>query len=212
MTAQRFTFVPEAGITCSQIDGDWLQGFDKRGLTLGIGSNYYISDKLYLGFVARYMQLGSEVGAKKQNKPSGAIQFTTNFDAASVGINFMFAPFNPNVRLGAGLSYNRILDFQYNALIKLSMKNENFLEIERLVTNYPSYNININFKIIDRLYFNILFHKSIKNLLSGTDSRASVETLVPFYINYTLVYEIDPKPNRSRKSSKKKKRQPQSSL
>ena len=203
---QRFTLVPEIGVACSQIDGDWLQGFDKRGLTVGVGSNYYISDKAYLGFTTRYMQLGSGRGSSNQSKPTGAIQFTSIYSSAAIGANLMLAPFNPDVRFGFGLNYNRIFDFEFNPLVQLSLKNENFIDEDNLVTNYISYNFNFNFKLIDRLYFNASFHKSINDLIDGEDNSSLIESIVPYYLIYTLVYEIDPNPKRSKRASKKKRR------
>lgn len=206
MNGQRFTFVPEVGITCSQIDGDWLQGFDKRGITLGVGSNYYVSDKLYLGFTARYMQLGSDRGPGRQDKPSGAIQFTSVYSSAAIGANIMLAPFNPNVRFGFGTNYNRIFDFEFNPIVQLSASNKDFIDKENLITNYLSYNFNFNFKVIDRVYFTASFHKSINDLLDGENSSSLIESIVPYYLLYTLVYEIDPNSKRSKRTNKKKKR------
>lgn len=200
---QRFTFAPEIGITCSQIDGDLLQGYDKRGTTFGLGTNYYVSDKFSLSFNTRYKKLGSSSSGRKQSKPSGSFQFTSAFSTASVGTGFMIMPFDSKLRIGGGVSYNRVLDFSFNTLVQLKI--EDIIIVDEIQTNYLAYNINAQFNIFQNLYANISFYKSFNNLLDDSEISA-VRTIVPYYFVYSIFYEIDPNPKRRHKKSKKKRR------
>ncbi|MFT6338415.1 MAG: hypothetical protein ACI86M_000138 [Saprospiraceae bacterium] len=202
--SQRFTFAPEVGIAYSQIDGDWLQGFDKTGSLFGLGTNYFINDKFSLAFNAKYMNLGSGNGGKKQNKPSGAIQFISSFSSASIGAGFMVVPFNSKLRIGGGINYNRVVDFSYNTLVQLTTQSRIIIDKDKLRTNYLAYNLSAHINIFQNVYANISFYKSINNLLEDAES-SDIKSVVPYYLTYSLFYEFDPNPKRKRAKGKKKR-------
>ena len=209
--AQRFTFNPEIGLACSQMDGDWLQGFDKQGLTVGLSSYYYVNDVVHLGFGAKYNRLGSDTGASKQDKPSGAFQFTTAFTSASIGTELVIAPTSPKFKLGAGITLNRIFGFRYRSLVQLDSLSRFQIEEQDIITDYIGYNFSAHIRLMPQVYSRISFNKSFTSIL--TSSRANdarqkaISTLNPYYLAFSLYYEFDVNSKRKKTNRKKKRRE-----
>jgi len=204
---QRFTFNPEIGAVCSQVDGDWLQGFDKSGLTIGVGSHYYISDAVILGFSGKYMNLGSDVSASRQDSPPDGVQFTSSFSAASLGFDLVIAPFNPKFRFGAGLSLNRIFNFEYNPIVFQTSTTRVLIDEERMKTNYVGYKFFMDLRLFEQAYSRVSFQKSFNSLIGepAEDMLAGVvRRIVPYYLSFTVFYEFEA--SGGRKTPRKKKR------
>ena len=82
---KRFTIGGMTGITLSQIDGDDLQGYSKKGLLIGLRSNAVINDRLQISIELLFNRRGSkskdynDLRAKKR-------QITTDY----AEMNFLF--------------------------------------------------------------------------------------------------------------------------
>ena len=210
LSAQRFTFNPEVGIVCSQVDGDWLQGFDKRSYMLGIGSHYYINDALQIGFAAKYNRLGSETSASRQERPAGAFQFTTSFNVASIGSELIIAPKDDRFKIGAGITLNRVFDFSYRSLVQLDSLSRFQIEDEEIVTNFIGYNFSAHIRLFPNVFSKVTFSKSFSSIYDGEveDSRfTSISTLIPYYLSYSVYYEFDVNSKRKNQRKKKKRRE-----
>lgn len=97
---------PLIGATASQIRGDELRGFNKWGITAGVGSEVTISsNNLWkLSLEAVFSQRGAY---NNTNDPYSLIQFTMNY--VDIPLTLHFTDPYGGITIGVGLSYSRLV-------------------------------------------------------------------------------------------------------
>ena len=203
-SAQKFTFFPEAGFLISQIDGDKLQGFHKRGIKLGIGTHYPFGDQIKLSVKTSYYRFGSGRENKFQDKLADGIQLEMGLNTIGLELSGMYDPPGKSIFFGLGLVHHQILDYDYKIIdnvvgvdprmlmpsaVSGSMNNAKFFIGWRFYTNY-------------RLF--ISYESSLTDILR--EDFFNLGRLRPYMMTFSVAYEFNP--GTQRKSKGKKVRKP----
>lgn len=104
---------PVIGATFSQIEGDELKGFDKIGITTGVGAMMNLSrnEMFKLSIEATFSQRGA---FNNTNNPYSLYDFTLNY--VDIPLMFHFQDPYGGMVFGLGLSYSRLVQQPHGSL------------------------------------------------------------------------------------------------
>ena len=92
MHAQKFSFLPEAGLLLTQIDGDKLHGFHKKGFLFGMGTYYPLSNSFNMAIKTSFYHQGSVRKDRFQDKLPQGIQLEMGLSTVGLEFSTMWAP------------------------------------------------------------------------------------------------------------------------
>ncbi len=167
------------GLDLAQIDGDDMQGFDKKGINFGLRGMAYVLPKLEVHAELAYSQRGSRSKEFNISQHLGR-RLTTDYASTSLllAINDWFEPIKEFYRLQliGGVSLGRIVRYDtYDAFV-FDNRKVNFTELT------PYYNLTdfsmvlgANIKLTQKIGLSFRYNRSFNNLLDGdTVSKESI--------------------------------------
>lgn len=149
---------PSIGFTVSQIEGDELKGFDKWGITTGVGAmvNLSPSEMFKLSVEANFTQRGA---FNNSGNPYSLYDFSLNY--VDIPVMFHFQDPIGGIQLGLGVTYGRLVQ-QPHGLMKYDplafmpdTSNFSFLKNDLAIV------ASFRFTIWQGLKFDLRYHRSI---------------------------------------------------
>jgi len=203
---QKFSFVTEFGLLSSQIDGDGLTGFTKKGIKAGIGVNYPLLESLILSVDGSYNQQGSKKSTSYKLK-IGRIADTTESDINTIGLglSFIYMPPTKSLFFGTGLVYHRLLSYDLDIVEYRSPGTPaRVIDSQSVANSYIAFKVLAGYKLGPNFRFNISFERALSNIMNIPID--DINTLSPYSLTYSLSYELNPSKSNTRKRHRKKKR------
>lgn len=156
-----FRAYPAVGGTVSQIEGDYLKGFKKWGITAGVGTLMYFgdSDRWSLSAEADFSQRGTYEYSHSAETPYRVEGLTLNYVDIPLTIHFT-DPWG-GIMIGAGLVYSRLVNQPHGTLyynpsyVEPDTSDLTFLRNDLAVAG------DIRFAVWRNLVFNLRFQYSI---------------------------------------------------
>lgn len=205
LEAQKFSFLPEAGLLFSQIDGDKLNGFHKTGVIIGIGTHYALSDQFNLGIKTSFFRQGSARKDPFQEKLPDGIQLEMGLSTVGLEFSMMYSPLGNSLFFGAGLVHHQILDFDYNIVDNRISGPERILDAEFVNSSFNNVKFFLGWSFLTSYRFTISYERSFSDILN-TDF-FNIARLRPYHMAFTFSYELNPvKKGKSKKKKTRKRR------
>ena len=200
--AQKFSFLPEAGLLFSQIDGDKLNGFHKNGVIIGIGTHYALADQFNLGIKTSFFRQGSARRDPFQEKLPDGIQLEMGLSTVGLELSAMYSPLSKSLFLGAGIVHHQILDFDYNIVDNVISGPERILNPENVSSSFNNLKFFMGWSFYTSYRFTISYERSVNDIL--IEDFFNIARLRPYHMAFTLSYELNPV--KKKKSTQKKRR------
>ncbi len=157
---ERFEGSLVGGVVLAQIDGDQLAGFTKFGFQAGAKVETILSDRWSFGVELLYTQHGSRKGI---NDPASAAFERIDLNLVEAPLMVYFKDWK--FKVGAGLSYGRIINFEATDVFGADItENQDFQEDLLLM------NLSVGYQINENLLLDVRWSKYLTNLQA--DSRA----------------------------------------
>lgn len=202
LTAQKFSFLPEAGFLISQIDGDKLNGFHKKGLILGIGTHYPLSNSFKLAIKTSFYSQGSVRGNKFDDKLPEGLQLEMSLNTVGLEFSSIFAPAEKSLFFGLGLVHHQILDFDHNVVDNVIVGDLRTLDPANINTSFNNVKFFLGWSFASSYKMTIAYESSFSNILN--EDFFNIARLRPYLLTFSLAYELNP--SKKKKSKKKKSR------
>lgn len=197
---QKFSFLPEAGLLMTQIDGDKLQGYHKTGVLIGIGTHYSLSSDFILAIKTSFYRQGSARKDRFQEKNPDGIQLEMGLSTVGLELSAMYAPIDRSFFFGGGLVHHQILDYDYNIVDNVISGPPRILEPTVVSSSFNNVKFFLGWSFATSYRFTIAYEKSFTDILQ--ENFFNIERLRPYHLAFTLSYELNPI---KRKKSKRKK-------
>lgn len=164
------------GFNLSQIDGDKLGGFNLIGLNAGAKVGFALSERWQLGLEMLYSQQGSR--RVLNDDPAAFLErMRLNFVEVPLMIHFR----DWKILVGAGLSYNRLINFKVE-----DVTGEDITDQQDFNPNIVSVVLGGTFMIRERLGLNIQWSKYLNDLQANPDAQAYIGRTVSVRLLYGL--------------------------
>ena len=108
---QRFSFLLEGGAMRTQIHGDKLTGFHKRGFNFGIGTNYLIDNSNFITVKTYYYNQGSIKDFVGNRSLRNGVQMEITLNSIGVEFSYKYVPPEKNRFMGTGLVLHRLIAY-----------------------------------------------------------------------------------------------------
>lgn len=202
LTAQKFSFLPEAGFLLSQIDGDKLNGFHKKGILLGIGTHYPLSNSIKLAIKTSYYRQGSTRKNKFDDKLPAGVQLEMNLNTIGLEFSTIFVPAERSIFFGLGLVHHQILNFDYEVVDNVIVGDFRILDPAQVNTSFNNVKFFLGWSFATSYKMTISYESSFSDILN--DDFVNIARLRPYMLTFSLSYELNP--SKKKKSKKKKLR------
>ncbi|MEO0340843.1 MAG: hypothetical protein AAF242_16735, partial [Bacteroidota bacterium] len=157
---QRFEGSLVGGVVLAQIDGDQLAGFTKFGFQAGAKVETILTDRWSFGVELLYTQHGSRRGI---NDPASAAFERIDLNLVEAPLMVYFKDWK--FKVGAGLSYGRIINFEATDVFGTDVTNtQDFREDILLI------NLSVGYQINEDVLLDVRWSKYLTNLQA--DSQA----------------------------------------
>lgn len=187
---ERFSFYQKIGYLKTQVDGDNLRGFDKRGFEIATGVNYKLSSTSYLNIGVQYMKLGSTKPDPYENSVYDQIQLGADLNTFGAQFGIVLRPKNEKVYVSNSFLFNRVTKF--SALTySVGAVEVAPLTLEQTINNsFWSFELVLGVNITDNLaiYSSVLF--SMSNILK--EDFQNLRVIRPYHLGFGLSYRIVP--------------------
>ncbi|MDF1695621.1 MAG: hypothetical protein P1U56_07325 [Saprospiraceae bacterium] len=203
---QRFSFLPEAGMLMTQIDGDKLQGYHKRGVLLGIGTHYALSNNINLGIKTSFYRQGSARKDAFQDKLEDGIQLEMGLSTVGLEVSTVYEPIDKSIFLGVGFVHHQILNYDYKIIDNVVAGPPRLLDPTTVSSSFNNIKFFLGWRFSTSYRFTIAYEKSFSDILD--EDFFNIARLLPYHLAFTMSYEFNPskkkkgKQKRSRKTRK----------
>lgn len=164
------------GVTLSQIDGDQLGGFNKLGLQGGIRAAALFSERWQLGIELLYSQQGSR-RINTDNPASIYEKIHLNMVEAPVLIHFSDWKF----RVGAGLSYARIINYKI-----IDYSGADISEFQLLEPDVFSLVLGVTFNFNEHVGMDVRWSRYLNNIQADKEDAPFFGRLIGIRCLYTF--------------------------
>jgi len=182
------------------MDGDKLQGYDKTGLLLGIGTHYALAQDFNLAVKTTFYSQGSARRDRFQDKLKDGLQLEMGLNTIGLELSIMYAPIDRSFFLGTGLVHHRILDYDYNIVDNVISGPPRILDPETVAGSFNNLKFFIGWSFAKVYRFTIAYESGFTDILQ--EDFFNISRLRPYHLAFTLSYELNPV---ERKKKKKKK-------
>ncbi len=204
LQAQKFSFLPEAGFLMTQIDGDKLHGFHKKGFKIGIGTNYRLYDDIKAAIKTSYYSQGSIRKSRFQDKLPEGVQLEMGLNTIGLELSTMYDPSHKSLFLGFGLVHHQILDFDFNIVDNVVYGPAKSLNPEIVANSFNNVKFFLGWTFATSYKFAIGYERSLTDIL--TEDFINIARLRPYLLSFSFSYELNPGKKRSQKKIRKKRR------
>lgn len=202
--AQKFSFLPEAGLLYGQIDGDKLHGYHKTGFIAGIGTYYPLGNGFNLAVKTSFYKQGSVRKDRFQDKLPSGIQLEMDLNTVGLEVSAMYAPTTRAFFFGAGAVHHQILDFDYKIIDNVISGPERIIDPRTVSSSFNNLKIFIGWSFATSFRFTIAYERSFTDILK--EDFINITRLHPYHLAFTFSYEINPVTRKKTKAKKERSR------
>lgn len=202
--SQKFSFVPEAGILLTQIDGDKLQGFHKTGFIAGIGTHYPLSNSIKIAIKTSFYRQGSSRKDPFQDKLPDGSQLEMGLSTVGLELSTLFSPIDRSFFFGFGLVHHQILNYDYNIVDNVINGPERILDPTTIASSFNNIKFYLGWSFATSYRFTIAYARSFTDILK--EDFLNIGRLKPYNMSFTFSYELNPAKKKKTKGRKVRKK------
>ncbi len=188
--SQKFSFLPEAGLLLTQIDGDKLQGFHKKGFIVGIGTHYSLSENFKIAIKTSFYRQGSTRKDIFQDKLPEGIQLEIGLNTVGLEFSTLYAPIDRSFFFGLGLVHHQILDFKYNIVDNVITGPARVLDPAIVASSFNNIKFFLGWSFAISYKFTIAYETSFSDILN--EDFFNIARLRPYLLSFSFSYELNP--------------------
>ena len=185
----RFSFLVQAEYIKSQIDGDFLKGYDKSGYMFGGGVQYRLTNEFSLMADVSFNSIGSMRSDPFLTKLRYGVQLDFEMKTIAPGISLVINPIGKKYTIETGLNYHRLINYDYSSNFRTTTTAEVELSDEYIGSGFLAVQFKVGYTFVKNLRFYGKYNHGISSLLKK--DYINIHKIQPYWISFGVYYLIN---------------------
>ena len=204
VSAQKFVFSGDIGLLYTQIDGDRLSGYHKRGFRGGIGVNYPLGEIVSLNAKTSFYRHGSSRKNSSQERVDDGSQLVMNINSVGLEWSLEIQPTNVKTYFSTGLVVHRAFSFSVEPINLIVNGPTPTFNNQNIKSNFVDFTFLLGYKFTPNNKVFTTFNRTLSNIL--VTPFEGVNKLAPYNLGVGYAYTINPRPERKPNKLRKRRR------
>ena len=201
---QKFVFSGDFSLLYTQIDGDRLTGYHKRGFRGGVGVNYPLGKIVSLNAKTSFYRHGSSRKNSFQERVPDGSQLVMNINSVGLEWSLEVQPINSNTYFSTGFVVHRVFSFDVEPVNFIVNGPKPAFSDDNIETNFVDFTFLLGYKLSPNNKVFVSFNRTLSNLL--IEPFDGVNKLAPYNIGLGYIFTINPRPDAKPKRVRKRRK------